>query len=84
MAIPMVRLAGERPDLLGRSLSPWDGAELAHQRIAEGMVIAISVPTGRRMLAAHHLTPWRHQVGRSPKQPRDAAFSTTLSELIDL
>jgi transposase len=84
VAIHVVRLACERPDLLGRSLSPWDGAELAHQLITEGMVTSISVTTVRRILAAHQLKPWRHHVWLSPKQPRDAAFYTTISELIDL
>jgi DDE superfamily endonuclease len=84
VAIHIVRLACERPDLLGRSLSQWDCAELAHQLVAEGMVPSISVSTVRRILAAHQLKPWRHHVWLSPKQPRDAAFYTTLSELIDL
>jgi transposase len=84
VAIHIVRLACERPDLLGRSLSQWDCAELAHQLIAEGMVTSISVSTVRRILAAHQLKPWRHHVWLSPKQPRDAAFYTTISELIDL
>jgi transposase len=79
-----VRLACERPDLLGRSLSQWDGAELARQLIAEGMVTDISVATVRRILAAHQLKPWRHHVWLYPKQPRDAAFYATVSELIDL
>jgi hypothetical protein len=79
-----VRLACERPDLLGRSLSPWDGAELARQLIAEGMVTDIAVATVRRMLAAHQLQPWRHHVWLYPKQPRDAAFYAMVSELIAL
>jgi transposase len=79
-----VRLACERPDLLGRSLSQWDCAELARQLIAEGMVTDISVATVRRILAAHQLKPWRHHMWLYPKQPRDAAFYATVSELIDL
>jgi transposase len=79
-----VRLACERPDLLGRSLSQWDGAELARQLIAEGIVTDISVATVRRILAAHQLKPWRHHVWLYPKQPRGAAFYATVSELIDL
>jgi transposase len=38
----------------------------------------------RRILAAHQLKPWRQHVWLSPKQPRDAAFSATVSELIAL
>jgi dihydrolipoamide dehydrogenase len=36
VAIHVVRLACERPGALGRSLSQWDCAELAHQLIAAG------------------------------------------------
>src|SRR6266403_4555528 len=37
VALHVVRLACERPDALGRSLSPWDGTELARQRLAAGV-----------------------------------------------
>jgi transposase len=84
VAIHVVRLACERPDLLGRSLSQWDCAELARQLIAEGIVPDISVATVRRILAAHQLKPWRHHVWLYPKQPRSAAFYATVAELIAL
>jgi hypothetical protein len=84
VAIHVVRLACECPDRLGRRLSPWDGAALARQLIAEGMVTAIAGATGRRLLAAHQRKPWRYHVWLSPKPPRDAAFSATVSALSDL
>ena len=84
VAIHVVRLACERPDLLGRRLSPWDCPELARHLIAEGIVEEISAATVRRILAAHHLTPWRQHVWLYPKQPRDAAFYATVSALIEL
>jgi transposase len=84
VAIHVVRLACERPDLLGRSLSQWDCTELAHQLIAEGIVEDISAATVRRILTAHQLKPWRHHAWLHPKQPRDATFSTVIAELIDL
>jgi transposase len=84
VAIHVVRLACERPDLLGRSLSQWDCTELARQLIAEGIVANISAATVRRILAAHQLKPWRQHVWLYPKQPRDAAFYATVSELIAL
>jgi DDE superfamily endonuclease len=84
VAIHVVRLACERPDVLGRRLSPWAGHELARQRIAEGSVADISASTVRRMLAVHQLKPWRHQLWRHPQQPRDAPFSATIMELLDL
>ena len=84
VAIHVVRLACERPDSLGRSLSQWDCTELARQLIAEGVVEGISAATVRRILACHHLKPWRHHLWLYPKHPRDAAFYTSISELIDL
>jgi hypothetical protein len=84
VAIHVVRLACERPDPLGRSLSQWDCTELARQLIAEGLVEDIAAATVRRILAAHQLKLWRQHVWLYPKQARDAAFSATVSELIDL
>jgi len=84
VAIHVVRLACARPDLLGRSLSQWDCAELARQLIADGLVAEISAATIRRILAAHQLKPWRHHLWLYPKHPRDAEFSATVAALIDL
>jgi hypothetical protein len=84
VAVHVVRLACERPDLRGRSLSQWDCTELARQLIAEGVVEGISAATVRRILACHHLKPWRHHLWLYPKHPRDAAFYASISELIDL
>jgi hypothetical protein len=84
VAIYVVCLACERPDLVGRSLSQWDCPELARQLITEGMVEDISASTGRRILAAHPLKPWRQHLWLYPKHPRDAAFYATVAELIDL
>ena len=84
VAIHVGHLACERPDSLGRSLSPWDGTELARELIAEGLVEEISPATGRRMLASHQRQPGRQHVGLYPKPPRDAAFSAAVSELIAL
>jgi transposase len=80
----VVRLACARPDPLGRRLSPWDCTELARQLSAEGIMEEISAATVRRILAAQQLKPWRQPVWLYPKPPRDAAFSTTVAELIDL
>ena len=84
VAIHVVRLACERPDMLSRSLSPWDGAELARQLITEGIVEDISASTVRRILAAPQLKPCRQHLGLDPKHPRAAAFYATVAELIDL
>jgi transposase len=84
VAIHVVRLACERPETLGRSLSQWDCQELARQLIAEGVVEDISAATVRRILRAHKLKPWRCHLWLHPKTPRDAAFYATVSELIEL
>jgi transposase len=84
VAIHAVRLACERPDMLSRSLSQWDCAELARQLIAEGSVKDISTSTVRRILAAHQLKPWRQHLWLHPQHPRDGAFYATVTELIDL
>jgi hypothetical protein len=78
----VVRLACEHPELLGRSLSPWAGPALARQLLADGIVEDLSAATGRRMLAAHQLKPWRQHRWRHPQHPRDASFSATVAELM--
>lgn len=80
----MVKLACERPDVVGRSLSQWDSAELARQLVQEGVVEAISPQTVQRMLAHHKLQPWRHHLWRSPQVPRDAAFAAQVQEIATL
>lgn len=72
VAIHVVRLACARPDLVGRSLSQGAGAELARQRIADGLVPDISAAPMRRIVAAPPLTPWRPHLGRYPQHPRAA------------
>ncbi|MGH8057999.1 MAG: IS630 family transposase [Candidatus Entotheonellia bacterium] len=84
VAIHVVRLACERPDTLGRSLSPWDCQALARQLIAAGIVEDIAAATVRRILRSHPRKPWRGHVWLPPKQSRDAACSATRSERIDL
>jgi transposase len=80
----LVKMACERPDTLGRSLSQWDGLALARQLERDEIVEHISVETVRRMLAPHQLKPWRHHLWLSPKTPRDAAFYACVSELVAL
>jgi hypothetical protein len=80
----VVRLACERPEALGRSLSPGDGHALARQLIAEGLVADIAAATVRRILRSPTLKPWRQHLWLHPKKPREAAFYATVSALIDL
>jgi hypothetical protein len=78
------KIACERPDTCGRSLSLWDCQEVARQLIAQGIVPAISAETVRRMLASHRLAPWRKRMWLSPKVPRDAAFVQAVQRICDL
>jgi transposase len=84
VALYLVKIACERPDQLGRSLSQWDCVELARQLERDGMVASISATTVRRILSSHQLKPWRHHLWLSPKVPRDAAFAKTVLEIVDL
>jgi transposase len=70
----VVKIACERPDLRGRSLSTWDCTEIARELIRSGVVTTISPQTVQRILAHHKLKPWRTHLWLSPKTPRDAAF----------
>jgi transposase len=84
VALYLVKIACERPDQLGRSLSQWDCVELARQLERDGIVESISAATVRRILSSHQLKPWRHHLWLSPKVPRDAAFAQTVLEIVDL
>lgn len=84
VAVHLTKLACERPDLAGRSLSQWDCPELARHLIDSGVVESISASTVQRILASHNLKPWRHHMWLSPKTPRDADFYARVREIIDL
>ncbi|MGH9879697.1 MAG: hypothetical protein ACRD5H_18875, partial [Nitrososphaerales archaeon] len=72
------------PDKLGVSLSQWDCVELAHKLIDDGVVENISPQTVGRILQNHKLKPWRHHLWLSPKVPRDAAFKSTVENIVRL
>ena len=80
----MVKIACERPDDHGRSLSQWDCAEIARTLVAEGLVDGISGETVRRILGHHTLKPWRHHLWLSAKTPRAAAFARQVQARADL
>jgi transposase len=84
VALYVVKLACERPDLVGRSLSQWDSAELARQLVHDGVVEAISPQTVQRILAHHKLKPWRHHLWLSPTVPRDATCAAQVTEIATL
>jgi transposase len=55
VALHLVKMACERPDDRGRSLSFWDCQEMARQLAAEGIVSRISPDNVRRVMEHHHL-----------------------------
>jgi transposase len=79
-----VKIACQRPDTVGRSLSQWDCAEIRRQLISDGIVESISTERVRQLLANHRLKPWRHRMWLSPKVPRDEAFAAQVQHICDL
>jgi transposase len=84
VALYTVKLACERPDDIGRSLSQWDCPELARQLKADGVVQAISPEIVGRILRSHKLKPWRHHLWLSSKVPRDEQFAKQVQEIVEL
>jgi transposase len=84
VALHTIKIACERPDLKGRSLSQWDCAEIARELVRDGTVDRISVESVRQILLSYRLKPWRHEMWLSPKVPRDAAFAASVREICDL
>ena len=84
VALHLVKLACERPDQMGRSLSQWDCPELARKLKADGVVQSISADTVARILRSHKLKPWRHHLWLSADVPRDQHFAQQISDLVDL
>ena len=84
VALYIVKLACERPDDRGRSLSQWDCPELARSLKADGIVETISPETVGRILRSHKLKPWRHHLWLSAKVPRDEHFAKQVRTLVEL
>ena len=84
VALHVVKLACERPDQVGRSLSNWDCPELARKLVEDGLVQSISPETIRGILQSHKLKPWRHHLWLSAKAPRDEQFAKQVREIVDL
>jgi hypothetical protein len=84
VALYVVKIACEQPDMVGRSLSQWDSAELARQLVRHGVVESISPQTVQRILAHHKLKPWRHHLWLSPTVPRDEVFAAQVQAITTL
>jgi transposase len=80
----VVKIACERPDDAGRSLSQWDCIEIARQLVRAGVVASISAETVRQILLHHRLKPWRQKMWLSAKVPRDAVFAKQVQGICDL
>ena len=84
VAVHAVKIACERPDKQGRSLSTWFCSEIARQLVSESVVSSISTSTIQRILASHKLKPWQIHMWLSPKTPRDDEFYKRVREIIEL
>ncbi len=84
VALHVVKLACERPDQVGSSLSQWDCPELARKLTADRVVSSISAETVRRILQSHKLKPWRHHLWLSTKVPRDQYFAQQMQDLVEM
>lgn len=80
----IIKLACERPDPCGRSLSVWDCEQIAQQLIREKLVETISRETVRLRLRRNRLKPWRYKMWLSSKVVRDAAFAERVREICEL
>ena len=84
VALYVVKLACERPDHMGCSLSQWNCPDLARQLEASRIVPSISAETIRCILQSHKLKPWRHHLWLSAKVPRDEQFAKQVQEIVEL
>lgn len=80
----MVKIACERPDPCGRSLSQWDCIQIANELMRRGIVQYIGRETVRLILADNRLKPWRYQMWLSAKVPRDEAFAALVNDICDV
>lgn len=85
----IVKLACERPEVAGRSLSQWalsqwDCEEICRQLVADGTVTSIGRESVRTTLASHRLKPWRQHAWLSSKVPRDDDDRKKVEAICDL
>lgn len=80
----IVKLACERPEVAGRSLSQWDCAEIRRQLIETKVVETIGIETVRKVLANNRLKPWRQHAWLSQTVPRDADYLARVQDICDL
>jgi len=84
IAMHIVKIACEMPELRGRSLDKWDCEEIAEELIRTKVVTSISNESIRRILNSQKIKPWRHHMWLSEKTPRDQEFCTRVKEVMNL
>ena len=84
VAMHIIKIACEMPELRGRSLDKWDCEEIAKELIRTKIVISISGESVRRILNAQKLKPWRHHMWLSEKKPRDQEFCDKVRDVCDV
>ena len=80
----VIKIACERPDTCGRSLSQWDCIQIANALIRQAIVTYISRESIRIILARNRLKPWRYRMWLSAKVKRDDAFAAQVMKIREL
>lgn len=80
----IVKIACERPDPCGRSLSHCDCVQIAEELVRRGLLTSIGRESVRMRLKRNRLKPWRYKMWLSAKVPRDAAFKARVTAIRDL
>lgn len=80
----VVKIACERPDPCGRSLSQWDCIQIAAELKRRCIVMYIGRETVRLILARNRLKPWRYKMWLSAKVVRDEAFAALVTMICNL
>lgn len=84
VAMHIIKIACEMPELRGRSLDKWDCEEIAKELIRTNIVKSISGETIRRILNSQKLKPWKHHMWLSEKKPRDQEFCDKVRDVCDV
>ena len=84
IAMHIIKIACEMPEIRGRSLDKWDCEEIAKELIRTKVVTSISDESIRRILGSQKIKPWKHHMWLSEKTPRDEEFCIRVKKVIDL
>jgi len=84
IAMHIIKIACEMPEMRGRSLDKWDCREIAEELIRTKVVTSISDESIRRILGSQKIKPWKYHMWLSDKTPRDQDFCKRVREVIDL